>query len=126
MEKLRYNSEIVDIDALYYKLFNKYNDPKKSRNQRILANIMFTHSEALTKIKNRKAYSEKIHELLYAYKRYNTVFTMLQFDIDNFKEINQIQFFNLFFENTLSLCFVDEDATIIKPWGKCGTRVDAK
>lgn len=42
------------------------------------------------------------------------------------KEINQIQFFNLFFENTLSLCFVDEDATIIKPWGKCGTRVDAK
>ena len=52
MEKLRYKPEIIDVDALYYKLFNKYNDPKKSRNQRIMADIISTHTEALTKIKN--------------------------------------------------------------------------
>ncbi|WP_372880469.1 GGDEF domain-containing protein [Psychromonas sp.] len=42
----------------------------------------------LTEIKNRKAYGEKIEELVYLDKRYGTIFSIAIFDADNFKKIN--------------------------------------
>jgi len=47
-----------------------------------------TYTDYLTKAKNKKAYAEKIEEHLSLYKRYKTTFSMILFDIDNFKYIN--------------------------------------
>jgi len=47
-----------------------------------------TYVDFLTKAKNKRAYSEKITEQLSLYTRYNTTFSMILFDIDNFKHIN--------------------------------------
>ncbi len=47
-----------------------------------------TYIDFLTNAKNRKAYKEKIEELLSLYKRYQTPFSLAVFDIDDFKQIN--------------------------------------
>ena len=47
-----------------------------------------TYRDELTKLRNRKAYNEKIDELLEQFKRYNTPFSFIMFDIDFFKSIN--------------------------------------
>lgn len=47
-----------------------------------------TITDELTHVYNRKFYNEKVLELLSLYKRYETVFSMIIFDIDNFKHIN--------------------------------------
>ncbi|WP_428739732.1 GGDEF domain-containing protein [Sulfurimonas sp.] len=47
-----------------------------------------TYTDELTQLQNRKAYNEKLDELYAHYKRYNTTFSMLLFDIDLFKHIN--------------------------------------
>ncbi len=74
-------NEIAHIANVYNMLLtNLHNKIKKNRE---LIRIDF-----LTKIKNRKAYHEKISELLSLYERYQTPFSMMLFDIDNFKEIN--------------------------------------
>ncbi len=44
--------------------------------------------DELTKLNNRKSYNENIEKLIHQYKRYDTPFSMLIFDIDNFKSIN--------------------------------------
>lgn len=47
-----------------------------------------TYLDELTGLHNRKAYNERIEELLEQYKRYNVVFSMIMLDIDDFKTIN--------------------------------------
>jgi diguanylate cyclase (GGDEF)-like protein len=47
-----------------------------------------TYIDTLTNIKNRRAYDEKIKELISLYKRYNDSFTIAMLDIDDFKYIN--------------------------------------
>lgn len=47
-----------------------------------------TYLDFLTQAKNKKAYSEKIQEHLALFQRYNTPFSMILFDIDDFKHIN--------------------------------------
>lgn len=44
--------------------------------------------DELTQIKNRKAYNHKIKELLAAFNRYQTAFSIISIDIDDFKKIN--------------------------------------
>lgn len=44
--------------------------------------------DELTKIKNRKAYNLKIKSLLAAFDRYQTPFSIISIDIDDFKAIN--------------------------------------
>jgi len=47
-----------------------------------------TNTDFLTKARNKKAFSERIEEQLSLYKRYNTPFSLILFDIDDFKHIN--------------------------------------
>lgn len=44
--------------------------------------------DLLTNVKNRKAYNEKIEELINENRRYKKKFSFLMFDIDDFKQIN--------------------------------------
>lgn len=44
--------------------------------------------DELTHVKNRKAYNLKIKSLLAAFKRYQTPFSIISIDIDDFKKIN--------------------------------------
>ena len=45
-------------------------------------------TDELTQLGNRKAYNERLSELIAQYKRYHLIFSLLIFDIDLFKEIN--------------------------------------
>ncbi len=45
-------------------------------------------TDELTQLHNRKAFRERMAELIAQYKRYNLPFTMLMLDIDHFKQIN--------------------------------------
>ncbi|MDH4944940.1 diguanylate cyclase [Sulfurimonas sp. C5] len=54
--------------------------------KKALENLVGTDN--LTKIKNRRAYKEKIEELLSKYNRHHHPFCMIIFDIDDFKTIN--------------------------------------
>lgn len=47
-----------------------------------------TYIDELTKINNRKSYNERIEELIAEYKRYDVEFSMIMFDIDFFKLVN--------------------------------------
>jgi len=47
-----------------------------------------TYIDSLTNSMNRRSYDIKIEELLSLYSRYNTVFSMIMLDIDDFKAIN--------------------------------------
>lgn len=47
-----------------------------------------TRTDNLTKMLNRKAYKEKIHELLLNFNRYNQYFSIILLDVDSFKNIN--------------------------------------
>jgi len=44
--------------------------------------------DELTQLNNRKSYNERLKELISLKKRYNKSFSMLMYDIDNFKNIN--------------------------------------
>ena len=44
--------------------------------------------DELTRVKNRKAYNLKIKSLLAVYERYQTSFSIISIDIDDFKDIN--------------------------------------
>ncbi len=54
-------------------------------NQRLKAQTLL---DELTGIKNRKAYNLKIKSLLAVFKRYQTPFSLISIDIDDFKSIN--------------------------------------
>ena len=47
-----------------------------------------SNTDYLTKLNNRKSYNEKIKELVSRKQRYQTVFSMIMYDIDDFKYIN--------------------------------------
>ncbi|MFC2073981.1 ABC transporter substrate-binding protein [Campylobacterota bacterium] len=47
-----------------------------------------TYIDFLTNAKNRKAYKEKIEELISLNRRYHSLFSLALFDIDDFKQIN--------------------------------------
>ena len=47
-----------------------------------------TYVDSLTKINNRKSYGENFTKLLSQYKRYKTPFSMIMYDIDDFKQVN--------------------------------------
>ena len=68
---------LITKNQLNYEILKKTNKLKKQ-----------TNTDFLTKAKNKKAYSERIEEQLSLYTRYNTPFSMILFDIDNFKYIN--------------------------------------
>lgn len=44
--------------------------------------------DELTQLNNRKAYNKKLSELLVTFKRYKSVFSMMMYDIDDFKRVN--------------------------------------
>lgn len=44
--------------------------------------------DELTQLYNRKAFNQKLHELMASYQRYQAVFSMLILDVDYFKSIN--------------------------------------
>ncbi|MEA2112069.1 MAG: diguanylate cyclase [Campylobacterota bacterium] len=48
------------------------------------------YADDLTKLNNRKSYTENIQKLLSQYKRYQTPFSIIMYDIDNFKQINDV------------------------------------
>lgn len=81
VDNIKNENEIGHIAQAYNKLLtNLHNKIKKNRE---LIRIDF-----LTKAKNRKAYHENVLELLSLYKRYQIPFSIMLFDIDNFKEVN--------------------------------------
>lgn len=47
-------------------------------------------TDDLTHLHNRKAYQDKVEELLIEYKRYTTTFSMMMIDIDFFKSVNDV------------------------------------
>lgn len=49
---------------------------------------LLTLIDDLTKLYNRKSYNENLEKLLFQYKRYNTPFSIIIYDIDDFKQIN--------------------------------------
>jgi len=49
---------------------------------------LLTFIDDLTKLYNRKSYNENLEKLLFQYKRYNTPFSIIMYDIDDFKQIN--------------------------------------
>jgi len=77
-------SEIKDINIL----IDSYNSMLTRLNDQIRINKELSYIDPLTEVKNRKAYDEKIEELVSLYKRYGTTFSIAIFDADDFKEIN--------------------------------------
>lgn len=57
-------------------------------NAELLTNIHLTYTDSLTQVKNVRAYKEAISELLSLHERYQTPFSVILFDIDDFKVIN--------------------------------------
>jgi diguanylate cyclase (GGDEF)-like protein len=54
----------------------------------LLTNINLTYTDNLTQTKNVKAYKERISKLIALYQRYQTQFSIILLDIDDFKVIN--------------------------------------
>ena len=77
-------SSIKDISVL----IASYNQTLTKLNKQININKELSYIDALTGIKNRKAYDEKIEELVSLYKRYGVTFSIAILDADDFKEIN--------------------------------------
>lgn len=77
-------SAIKDISVL----IDSYNQMLSELNYQIKMNKELSYIDSLTEIKNRKAYDEKIEELVSLYERYDTTFSIAIFDADDFKEIN--------------------------------------
>lgn len=57
-------------------------------NTELITSKNLINTDNLTKIKNVKAYREKVGELLALFERYQTPFSILMLDIDDFKRIN--------------------------------------
>lgn len=59
-------------------------------NKEIEDTIFLSYIDSLTKIQNVKGYKEEISKLLVTFKRYKVSFSIIMFDIDDFKQINDI------------------------------------
>ncbi|WP_028867877.1 GGDEF domain-containing protein [Psychromonas arctica] len=86
------NNEMINDETSAIKdislLIDSYNQMLSELNYQIKMNKELSYIDSLTEIKNRKAYDEKIEELVSLYKRYGTTFSIAIFDADDFKEIN--------------------------------------
>jgi diguanylate cyclase (GGDEF)-like protein len=69
---------------IVYGIFVDITETKKAHQELINLSII----DDLTKIKNRRAYNEKIENLIFTYNRFRSPTTVAIFDIDNFKKIN--------------------------------------
>ena len=69
-------------------LTDEFNALMKSLNEKYDLIKQISISDTLTGVYNRKFYNEKISELFSSYKRYGRTFSILMFDIDDFKFIN--------------------------------------
>ena len=77
---LRENNRVVGVFASALDITELDNAQKKLKEQ--------SYMDELTNIYNRKFYYKKISELLSIYERYKTPFSVLMYDIDDFKNIN--------------------------------------
>ena len=77
---LRENNRVVGIFASALDITELDNAQKKLKEQ--------SYMDELTNIYNRKFYYKKISELLSIYERYKTPFSILMYDIDDFKNVN--------------------------------------
>lgn len=75
------NNELSEIAIKYNELYDKLN-------QEIELNKKLTLIDQLTNAYNRKAFDHTMIEVLSLYKRYKTPFSLIIFDIDDFKKIN--------------------------------------
>ncbi|MBN2781991.1 MAG: diguanylate cyclase [Campylobacterales bacterium] len=75
-----YNDKDIGILCISRDLTELYNIQIELRNQ--------TYIDELTKINNRKSYNKRLAEILSEFKRYKIEFSMVMFDIDDFKSIN--------------------------------------
>lgn len=78
------HSSIKDISTL----IDSYNQMLEKLNKQLDINKELAYIDALTGIKNRKAYDEKIEDLISLYERYDKTFSIAIFDADDFKQIN--------------------------------------
>lgn len=72
----------------FYKIATSYNELYENLNLEIKKNHDLLLIDHLTNAKNRKAFDYKYHELFDLFRRYETSFCIMLFDIDNFKNIN--------------------------------------
>jgi len=80
---LRYdqnNPKLIGVLAISRDLTQLYFAQKKIKAQ--------TYTDELTGLNNRKSYNKRMEEMLELHERYQTPFSMLLYDIDNFKSIN--------------------------------------
>ena len=75
------NNELSEISNNYNKLFDKLTEEINLNKQLLLI-------DPLTKSYNRKAFDNTMTEVLSLFNRYNTPFSVILLDIDNFKQIN--------------------------------------
>jgi diguanylate cyclase (GGDEF)-like protein len=94
---LTMTKNIKNKEAIEYKinfieeiciLTSSYNEMLEELNKQIEVNKKLSYVDALTQLKNRKAYDEKIEESVSLHKRYKTTFSVAILDIDNFKNVN--------------------------------------
>jgi len=78
------HSRIADICILT----DRYNAMLHNLHMQIEINKELSLIDALTGLKNRKAYDEKMQELLGLYQRHDVSFSIALLDIDDFKKIN--------------------------------------
>jgi diguanylate cyclase (GGDEF)-like protein len=90
-KKIKNNEHIENESSIISEinfLINSYNQMFKNLNTQIKVNKEMSYIDALTQVKNRKAYDEKLKELVSLYKRYKTIFSIAILDIDDFKKVN--------------------------------------
>lgn len=75
-----YNETEIGILGISRDITVLHNIQKKLKRQ--------TYIDTLTKLNNRKSYNKKIDELIALNNRYDAPFSMLMYDIDDFKSIN--------------------------------------
>lgn len=85
------DSSVKVCELVYYRrksfVYGIYIDITKQKlNEEKLLSLSLT--DELTHTNNRKSYNNRIKDLLAFYKRYNNPFTIMMYDIDDFKHIN--------------------------------------
>jgi len=76
----KYDEDNIGVLAISRDITEIHSTQKKLETQ--------TYIDDLTQIYNRKSYHEYINKLLSQFNRYDTTFSMMIFDIDDFKQIN--------------------------------------
>ncbi len=79
--KTHKDSELAFISKEYNNLLDSLKDEIKKNRE-------LSYFDELTNTYNRKAYNQKISEYISLFERYNNSFSLILFDIDDFKKIN--------------------------------------